>query len=321
MGKKHPSKVDKRKFGDEADEGEEQEAEAELQAELAALMDMQEEKRMKLSNSESGFPKVIDEDRSQVSAGTTNYNAEGMKKCLGDIDSVNFPFIETMIVSEFGVAVQNENDDIEREMAFYNQSLSSMIFGRDQLSSLGVPTRKPVDYFCEHVKTDAHMAKIKDRLLIEEKRIEAFELRKNREQNKKFNKQVSQLKKQEKSQKQKQQINEVTELRKGTSSSAGINREEKLNRILEDGGDAGKSKKRKAMDKKYGFGGKDRKQMKLADKKSLNDMTEFNPRGGKFVRRGSSSGGRGGGRGGGGGGKQQRPGKDARQKRRTGSSS
>jgi hypothetical protein len=46
-----------------------------------------------------------------------------------------------------------------------------------------------------------------------------------------------------------------------------------------------KGKKRLNMDKKYGVGGRDKKRAKLNDKKSLNDLTEFNPRGGKFVRR------------------------------------
>jgi uncharacterized membrane protein len=71
---------------------------------------------------------------------------------------------------------------------------------------------------------------------------------------------------------------------------------------------------------------------KLNDKKSLNDFKDYNPRGGKFVRREKSSaapgrggggGGRGGGgRGGGGGGaaggkkKPNRPGKEARTQRR-----
>lgn len=56
---------------------------------------------------------------------------------------------------------------------------------------------RPTDFFCEHVKTDNHMAKIKDRLIMEEKKIDAFEKRKNREHNKKFNKQVANVKQQE----------------------------------------------------------------------------------------------------------------------------
>lgn len=63
---------------------------------------------------------------------------------------------------------------------------------------IGLPIYRPNDYFCENIKTDAHMSKIKDKLLIEEKRIESFELRKNKENNRKFNKQLIEIKKQEK---------------------------------------------------------------------------------------------------------------------------
>ena len=38
------------------------------------------------------------------------------------------------------------------------------------------------------------------------------------------------------------------------------------------------------QDRKYGHGGKDKKMAKKNDSKSVNDMREFNPRGGKFVR-------------------------------------
>ena len=62
--------------------------------------------------------------------------------------------------------------------------------------------------------------KIKDRLLLEEKRIEAFEMRKNRENNRKFNKQVSELRKQEKVKDRKSNISEFSKLRKGSNSDS-----------------------------------------------------------------------------------------------------
>ena len=65
--------------------------------------------------------------------------------------------------------------------------------------------------------------KIKDRLLLEEKRIEAFEMRKNRENNRKFNKQVSELRKQEKVKDRKSNISEFSKLRKGSNSESNSN--------------------------------------------------------------------------------------------------
>lgn len=64
------------------------------------------------------------------------------------------------------------------------------------------------------------------------------------------------------------------------------------------------------QDRKYGFGGKDRKNEKRNDSKSTNDLRDFNPRGGKFVRNEFK------GRGAKKVKKANRPGKDTRQKAR-----
>jgi hypothetical protein len=167
-------------------------------------------------------------------------------------------------------------------------------------------------------------------LIIEEKRIDAFEKRKQRELNRKYNKQVSALRKSEKSQQVKSEINSSkSEFRgRGDDAKGGV--------AGRGGGDKGarpeKSFKRQAMvtrraivdlslphlisqDKKYGFGGKDKMKSKLSDQKyalspswqsshtlsvsrSLNDFSQYNPRGGKLVRREKKTAG---GRGGGGG--------------------
>ena len=45
-------------------------------------------------------------------------------------------------------------------MAFYNQTIAAVNSGKDNLRSFGVPVSRPTDFFCEHVKSDAHMAKV-----------------------------------------------------------------------------------------------------------------------------------------------------------------
>lgn len=213
-------------------------------------------------------------------------------------------------------------------MAFYNQTLLAVKAGVSRMHELQIPTRRPADFFCEHVKTDAHMARIKDRLLLEEKKMSAFEQRKQREQTRKFSKQVSDLRRQEKARATKDAVEEVSRLRK----SGGADKEGRLLQLVEGkgggrqgggrGDGSGKSSKRQAMDKKYGFGAKERMRSKLNDKKSLNDLRDYSPRGGKFVRReGKGRGSSGGGKAGGGakvGGK--RPGKAARAAARAGRS-
>jgi len=93
------------------------------------------------------------------------------------------------------------------------------------------------------------MPQIKDRLIMEEKKMEAFEQRKQRETNKKFNKQVQLLKKEEKSQQTKTNINNVTNLRKDQSGQK-REREDSINKLV-DGNDEDnhriKSQKRMKM--------------------------------------------------------------------------
>mmetsp|Transcript_18195 Transcript_18195/g.36646 ORF Transcript_18195/g.36646 Transcript_18195/m.36646 type:complete len:324 (+) Transcript_18195:114-1085(+) len=321
MGKKDGNRKRKAEDVQSEDEG----VDAELQQEIAALLAARNEKKQASgADGEAPVEKVV------------MYNKEGLLKCIEELDQ-GLPFAETMMVTEFAASILNENDDIEREMAFYNQTLSAVVAGRAKMQAAGLPVRRPNDYFCENVKTDAHMTKIKDRLLIEDKRIEAFELRKNKDNNRKFNKQVKELRKAEGAAQRKQQIADVSNIRK-EPAEGGESREDKVKKLIEA---PVKSKKRQNMDKKYGFGGADRKKAKLNDKKSLNDMKDFNPRGGKFVRReGGGRGGGGGGRGGaerggagrgaggrsgsggrGGGKSQNRPGKEARTQRRAGRAS
>jgi hypothetical protein len=45
-------------------------------------------------------------------------------------------------------------------MAFYNQTLSAVTAGREKMQAAGLPIRRPNDYFCENVKSDAHMTKV-----------------------------------------------------------------------------------------------------------------------------------------------------------------
>ena len=42
----------------------------------------------------------------------------------------------------------------------YQQAQSAAVIGLRKLEELGVPTRRPDDYFAEMVKTDDHMRKV-----------------------------------------------------------------------------------------------------------------------------------------------------------------
>ena len=249
MGKKDGSK--KRK-AEELAEDDENYVDPELQAEIAAVMAAREEARTSAENNNAS-----DNNKEK-----TTYNKDGLIKSLESQPTEYLPFRETYQICENTILVQNENDDIEREMAFYNHTLQAVKIGRDKLEALGIPTIRPTDFFRESMKSDAHKTKIKVRLLIEAKRVESFELRKNREQNRKFNKQVSDLRKQEKSAERKQHNEELKKIKNAGDADE---KEDRLNKVLGDHSE--KSKKRQNMDKKYGFGAKDRKMAKLNDRK------------------------------------------------------
>ena len=45
-------------------------------------------------------------------------------------------------------------------MNFYNHALTAVKAGQNMLESLGLPIHRPHDFFCEHMKSDAHMARV-----------------------------------------------------------------------------------------------------------------------------------------------------------------
>lgn len=61
-----------------------------------------------------------------------------------------------------------------------------------------VPISRPDDFFAEMLKTDSHMAKVKGRLLSQQQKIQTFEERKSKMENKKFHKAIRAYKQTEK---------------------------------------------------------------------------------------------------------------------------
>jgi rRNA-processing protein EBP2 len=45
-------------------------------------------------------------------------------------------------------------------MAFYNHAIQAVNIGRMRFADLKIPFRRPDDYFCESLKSDAHMARV-----------------------------------------------------------------------------------------------------------------------------------------------------------------
>ena len=254
--------------------------------------------------------------KSSVKRPRGQFNKEALSAALESMPTNGLSFVEKMEICEFEIGIIDENDDLQREMAFYNQSVMAVDAARRKLKAANVPYRRPSDYFAESLKSDAHMGKVKERLIHEQKKIEAYEMRRQRETNRKYNKQLQLQKKMEHGQKTKEEIEAVKKLRAG--ASGGKEDEEgkaKLEKILKgrgigDRGRTEKSQKRKNMDKKYGSGTKEKMRAKLNSSKSLNDFSDYSPRGGKFVKRGAGGPAKGGKK------STQRPGKSKRDAKR-----
>jgi len=164
------------------------------------------------------------------------------------------------------------------------------------------------------------MAKVKDRLIFETKKMEAFEQRKSNKEIKLRAKEARANKAVEKAKTKRDHLKAVDDWAKSAASNRvpGAIRDDddyQLSR-LSGGGGGGVNKKRQRADKKYGRGGK-RGKFKQNDPRDLNDMSGFNPRG-NFGGIGTKSGkaSKGGGGGGSGGG-AKRKGKRARDAARS----
>ena len=129
MGKKDVSGK-KRKRALEAQEAED----PELEAELAAVLSMKQEKENGSrhgdggggddeSDGEDGEPDDTNHSsssrRGKVHGGgmKNTYNADGLLQSLQSISTQTLPFVETLQICEFDLDVQDEHDDLQREVS------------------------------------------------------------------------------------------------------------------------------------------------------------------------------------------------------------
>ena len=52
------------------------------------------------------------------------------------------------------------HNDFKRELNFYRQAQATVLEVLPRLKSMGVPTKRPEDYFAQMAKTDDHMNKV-----------------------------------------------------------------------------------------------------------------------------------------------------------------
>ncbi|KAH0402717.1 Ebp2-domain-containing protein, partial [Aureobasidium melanogenum] len=222
--------------------------------------------------------------------------------------SSKLPFSENQtIVSDAPTEITDIDDDLNRELAFYKQSLDAVTKARALLKKEGVPFSRPADYFAEMVKSDEHMGKIKSKLIDEAASKKASAEARRQRDLKKFGKQVQVAKLQERSREKKDTLDKIQLLkRKRKGEDIGnANEDDMFDVALEDAAETEKKDKaaRKAggadsrggknnfkrvkRDEKYGFGGKKRFS-KSNDAKSSSDMSGYSSKkmkGGKKAQR------------------------------------
>jgi len=111
-------------------------------------------------------------------------------------------------------SIPDVSDDLNRELALYSQSLDAVKIARSKLRDEGVAFTRPTDFFAEMVKEDAHMDKVRMRLVEEASaKKAAMEARKLRDL-KKFGKQVQVAKLQERHKAKRDALDKVKELKR-----------------------------------------------------------------------------------------------------------
>ncbi|GJJ73596.1 rRNA-processing protein EBP2 [Entomortierella parvispora] len=249
----------------------------------------------------------------------------------------DIPWSETQsITSSVPVHVVDPDDDLNREVAFYNQALEAAVQGRDRIKKEGGVFERPGDYFAEMIKTDDHMAKIRQKLLDENASIQASERAKAQRELKKFGKKVQTEKRLEREKAKADALDKIQTLKKkrqGGDSTGNADDEFDVALASDDdemkayktAGKGGKNQngkrpagsssttesrgKRMKKDQKFGFGGKKRFG-KSNDANSSADVSGFNVKRNKST---SFKAGHKASKGAAKGGAKQRPGKGRRQ--------
>lgn len=206
--------------------------------------------------------------------------------------SPSFPWIETLlIVSKEPCDLNGEqvHDDLKRELSFYKQALAAAEEGKRRILAAGVPFSRPDDYFAEMIKSDEHMARIRQRLLDEAQSIQASELARKQREAKKFGKKVQIEKQLERERQRKQELEKIKMARKKQDSTQNedgfdvsigdddVSKASHKKSSQQNKKKMGHSKnsKRVHKDKKFGFGGPKRNQ-KSNTAKSTDDLSSFN---------------------------------------------
>lgn len=146
------------------------EEEDEFAKELAAAEDIRREQALARAangmDEEDGADDDDEEDdETALQLRPTEFlnNQNGLRQALVEIEAQNGPrpWPETMEVCQFPLGLEDVHDDLARETAFYRVALAAVKEGRARLAKHKVPYKRPEDFFCDMLKSDDHMARVR----------------------------------------------------------------------------------------------------------------------------------------------------------------
>ena len=183
-------------------------------------------------------------------------------------------WIDHMVVTgAAGVApIADINDDLQRETSFYERALASAEVAISKLKALGIPTRRPDDFYAEMVKSDEHMKRVRAELIFEQTKQETTDERRKAREQKRYGKQVQAEKLKERTLAKKDSIKNLDKWRKqrqrdgfedNGAAPEGFDDEKRRSKSGGGGGQHGRStpetrQKKSFKEEKFGFGGRKR---------------------------------------------------------------
>merc|ERR1719373_486808 len=122
----------------------------------------------------------------------------------------DLPWIETLLL-ECEPADVDFNDDLAREVQFYERTQDAVEKGMVLLKENETKWKRPPDYYVEMVKSDKHMQRVKGALLQEKKRMKIVQQRKDNKASRKFGKQKGLTKQQTRKEREKANIEAINQ--------------------------------------------------------------------------------------------------------------
>jgi rRNA-processing protein EBP2 len=207
-------------------------------------------------------------------------------------------------------------NDFKREILFHRQAQAAVTDGIIKLKELGIPTKRPDDYFAEMAKTDDHMQKIRKHLIAKQEGQQRSERVKQLRESKKMSKIIQRETLDKKQADKTKMMKDLKAFRKGKLKNLDFLDDDKPRQDRGKKGAKRPTKKRAEKDRKFGTGGR-KSGMKRNTKESAMDTKDFSS---KRNRVGVGAKGMKGGKGGKGGNKnkpKQRLGKSRRVSNRS----